>query len=530
MKFSKLFMSLAMVLTMSTTALAGIITTQPEGELKTYDRSGYAWYTVNGSVRKGAQTGTIDIVFGRDNQVYLKDPVSKYAVGTWVEGTLSEDGKTITLPLGQALYYDTEASDSVLLKVIEYDDEYEEFSINTRVKQVTYTVNGEKISLNATSQYQSLGVAYKTSGSWAGFGDYSSAYTPAEENVLVTPPTGLETQAYTFKGDEYGASNVSYTVQVGRSGNDLYIQGLFGDMPEAWVKGAIAGDSVVFESGQYLGKVNTTEHYMVATKLTDTHTIKPFVLHFDATTGDLADEYTNSDLYLILNTTRSTVYLLTAYSNVVITRVTGEPGVYEVPYEQPFSSKSALNDYTIIDANEDGVTWTYNSMSGYMAYNFSTTKAGDDWLITPKIHLLADSNYTFEMQARSFTSTMPERFEVRMGTEPTAAAMTTSVIAATEVATGDFTTFQGDVFIKTEGNYNFGVHAISDADNMMLYLDNIKIYISENTGVEELVYDSAKVNTNVYTIDGRMVRANATTLNGLPAGLYIMGGKKYIVR
>ena len=70
----------------------GVITEQPAGELKTYDRAGYAYYVVNDFVRRGAQTGTIDIVFAADNKVYLKDPLSKLIVNTWVEGTLSDDG------------------------------------------------------------------------------------------------------------------------------------------------------------------------------------------------------------------------------------------------------------------------------------------------------------------------------------------------------------------------------------------------------------------------------------------------------
>ena len=77
----------------------GVITEQPAGELKTYDRAGYAYYVVNDYVRRGAQTGTIDIVFAEGNKVYLKDPLSKLIVNTWVEGTLSDDGTTITLPM-----------------------------------------------------------------------------------------------------------------------------------------------------------------------------------------------------------------------------------------------------------------------------------------------------------------------------------------------------------------------------------------------------------------------------------------------
>ena len=39
----------------------------------------------------------------------------------------------------------------------------------------------------------------------------------------------------------------------------------------------------------------------------------------------------------------------------------------------------------------------------------------------------------------------------------------------------------------------------------------------------------APANQNTYTIDGRMFRPGVS-LKNLPAGLYIIGGKKYLVK
>lgn len=78
----------------------GIVMEQPAGELRTYDRAGYAYYYSGEYIRRGAQTGTIDIVFGENNKVYFKQPLSKLEINSWIEGTLSDDGKTITVPMG----------------------------------------------------------------------------------------------------------------------------------------------------------------------------------------------------------------------------------------------------------------------------------------------------------------------------------------------------------------------------------------------------------------------------------------------
>ncbi len=51
------------------------------------------------------------------------------------------------------------------------------------------------------------------------------------------------------------------------------------------------------------------------------------------------------------------------------------------------------------------------------------------------------------------------------------------------------------------------------------------------TGVDRISAEQTlPVNNNVYTIDGRMVKKGDTSVEGLPAGLYIAGGKKIVVR
>ena len=52
----------------------------------------------------------------------------------------------------------------------------------------------------------------------------------------------------------------------------------------------------------------------------------------------------------------------------------------------------------------------------------------------------------------------------------------------------------------------------------------------ELTAIKDInVEDAAKVN-NIYSIDGKLVKANATSTNGLAKGVYIINGKKYIVK
>jgi hypothetical protein len=67
-----------------------------------------------------------------------------------------------------------------------------------------------------------------------------------------------------------------------------------------------------------------------------------------------------------------------------------------------------------------------------------------------------------------------------------------------------------------------------------IHIMNINVYTSDNLpDAIEKVEDNSANYANVFSIDGRMVRKNAnvgTALNGLQKGIYIMNGKKYLVK
>ena len=77
-------------------ARVDIISEQPEGELKIYQRSGGAIYNMWGYIFSTYQDGgAMQMVFADDGKtVYLKDPISQAVANTWVRAELSDDGKS----------------------------------------------------------------------------------------------------------------------------------------------------------------------------------------------------------------------------------------------------------------------------------------------------------------------------------------------------------------------------------------------------------------------------------------------------
>ena len=53
---------------------------------------------------------------------------------------------------------------------------------------------------------------------------------------------------------------------------------------------------------------------------------------------------------------------------------------------------------------------------------------------------------------------------------------------------------------------------------------------SSSTAVDGVLSDTDAVRGNVYNLNGQLVRANATTMEGLSRGIYVVNGKKYVVK
>lgn len=63
-----------------------------------------------------------------------------------------------------------------------------------------------------------------------------------------------------------------------------------------------------------------------------------------------------------------------------------------------------------------------------------------------------------------------------------------------------------------------------------IVVNGVEIPTEDVTGIEGLTIVEAPVNGNIYTISGQLVRANATSTEGLAKGIYVVNGKKVVVK
>ena len=49
-------------------------------------------------------------------------------------------------------------------------------------------------------------------------------------------------------------------------------------------------------------------------------------------------------------------------------------------------------------------------------------------------------------------------------------------------------------------------------------------------GIESSMEVSKRINSNIYNLNGQLVRSNSVSAEGLDKGIYIIGGKKVVVK
>ena len=55
--------------------------------------------------------------------------------------------------------------------------------------------------------------------------------------------------------------------------------------------------------------------------------------------------------------------------------------------------------------------------------------------------------------------------------------------------------------------------------------------VDNTTGINQTIVDDQRPqNADIYTVNGQLVRAGSSSIEGLPKGIYIVNGKKLVVR
>lgn len=260
-----------------------IITEQPAGSYKIYSRTGSAVYADWDGLYAMDQSGFVgEMVTAGNGQVWLRNILTMVNRDTWVKGSLSSDGKKLTVDPDQYIAYDQYTQSYLQIKHAKLN-----MTVNgtdttyTYVpdgKPITYTVTDSTIALdNAATASEGLAAFYaggSNDGQWANFTDVMTVMRP-KDVTIVTPPAGLTTERYSVVSTRAYSDGVNNKdvkwVNVGTTGNQLYISGLSSSLPaDTWAVGNLSADkkTVTFPYGQVMGVKHAYLYYIMAADTT----------------------------------------------------------------------------------------------------------------------------------------------------------------------------------------------------------------------------------------------------------------------
>ena len=211
-----------------------IITEQPEGTVVNYTRGGeYMTVSLYG-YESGYQTGRVKLVYADDGQtVYIQDPLCYgEGVGAWVQGQLSEDGLTISVPLGQYVAYNDEYDYGLVLAwgstmVIDLGDDFYwlDFYADETKTEVCYAVDPENGTITMLDSEGSVDNPYPydceatgLAGVWSDDGtvatiEWGSTWTVMGETVPAVP-ANPEVTDFFDSGREDGFTRLDFNINL----------------------------------------------------------------------------------------------------------------------------------------------------------------------------------------------------------------------------------------------------------------------------------------------------------------------------
>ena len=490
------------------------ITEQPEGELVSYRRTaGSAIFSEDGYLYyQPEQSGEVSIVYAEDNVVYVKNVL--YGIGdffgeSWVQGTISDDGTTLSIPVGQSIYYSSSYNADVVLcwgstsvsdgsLILTVDETVDAFTYTIDNENNTITLNGSKsladeADSNPNFWAEGPSCVWTDDDSFGGFLDVETVLTKSQylaptdvEAIDVTETTA--TISWTENGEatswevEYVAFDDDFEiieetiVSLTTDQNPLTLTDLDPDTFYAIIVRPEGGDDYTWAEGYF-----QTNHFSV----------RPEGIEF-TTTSKTATIYWVGD---------------ESCDNYTV--------AYRMPDQMKYSFiedfEEGLDNWTIYtqdNAPKQEGWYTYDPTTGlsfeahsgsYAASAWSWTNqtaySADNWLVSPKVDL--KGYLSFWVRTNKL---FPDQYEVMLSTGDNAIEDFTVTLQemATAPATGEWENVKIDLS-EYEGQQGYIAIHHKDYDANYLLIDDFGIVEAEISGTDwtELVTEDEEL-----TIDG----------------------------
>lgn len=305
-----------------------VIEDQPAGKEVTYVRTGgqaFLYDYDEENVSLVYSSGTVSVVFGANNTVYMKNPIFDNEFDTWIAGTTNADSTLLTFPMGQYIVFADDYGYGIQIYAGALNASGTGFNRNTAITSFSYSIDkaAGTMSLNDFVDINSiLGLFYSDDATWAAGGEFLSTFetTIVPSTDPIVPPVGLQTETWNVNGQEEDEDYQlidfeEYTVELGFDGSDVYVKGISVDFPDAWIKGTVAANGdITFDNNIYLGEMYGYDMFFVGYNYTSQAKAAP-VFTYDAAT----QSYSTED-GIVINADPFKLYYWQWMDNVVISK------------------------------------------------------------------------------------------------------------------------------------------------------------------------------------------------------------------
>lgn len=186
---------------------------------------------------------------------------------------------------------------------------------------------------------------------------------------------------------------------------------------------------------------------------------------------------------------QSTYYEITAVNGDMASGATRSNAIVTgntvaLPFEENFEDASALDLFTVIDANNDRTTWSYYAYSKVVQIRNATSGTQDDWLVLPPARL--EEGYSYELKFTCYASAVSyvNILDVAMGTS----ADNMDIALASDIEISDTrSSAMKDVSVTIKpaatGVYNIGIHIKSEKRQGTFSIKKIELSAGRSTAI-----------------------------------------------
>lgn len=284
--------------------------TDPQGKMETWLQSGdYFENQGGGYIEESTYADYVTkFVYGSDGDIYMKNPLAGAVTGSYVRGHISGDEMVLTLP--QLIFVNDAGERYYIGRMnVESVGEQTTYIPETEGSTVTYTYSDGEWLMEESGGDWILGMFAEDELIWAGVGTWNVSIRQFDREPAAAP-AGLATQKYAMR---HRGSEMGRLVDVGFDGSELWLRGITDLLPDAWVKGEVSGDKIVFDSPQYLGELESYATLLFFQGAVDGpedfEPVSPVEMQYDAAARSFS-----YDKEILLNTAEENVSYLDYYN------------------------------------------------------------------------------------------------------------------------------------------------------------------------------------------------------------------------